>query len=78
MEETIPGHGSTGNCFRRAAKRGYLLPLLINATPVGMYPKVDDMPLDPAVLPRCENVFEAIYNPARTKLMRLAQQAGCM
>ena len=51
--------------------------VIVNTTPVGMYPKVDDMPLDPAVLPRCENVFEAIYNPARTKLMRLAQQAGC-
>ena len=35
------------------------------------------MPLDPSVLPRCENVFEAIYNPVQTKLMRLAQQAGC-
>ena len=49
----------------------------LTTTPAGMYPKADDMPLDPAVLPRCENVFEAIYNPARTKLMRLAQQAGC-
>ncbi len=50
---------------------------LINATPVGMYPKVEDMPLDPSVLPRCENVFEAIYNPVQTKLMRMARQAGC-
>ncbi|MDD3193662.1 MAG: shikimate dehydrogenase [Oscillospiraceae bacterium] len=50
---------------------------LINATPVGMYPNVEDLPLDPAVLPRCENLFEAIYNPVQTKLMRLARQAGC-
>lgn len=50
---------------------------LINATPVGMYPQKDAMPLDPAVLPRCNNVFDAIYNPAQTRLMRAARQAGC-
>ncbi len=50
---------------------------LINATPVGMYPQTDAMPLDPSVLSRCKNVFDAIYNPAQTKLMHLAQRAGC-
>lgn len=69
---------STGNCLDELPREDTYYRWLINATPAGMYPKMDDMPLDPAVLPRCENVFEAIYNPARTKLMRLAQQAGCM
>ncbi|WP_312644396.1 shikimate dehydrogenase [Hydrogenoanaerobacterium sp.] len=51
--------------------------LLINATPVGMYPKVDAMAVDPALLPRCEYVFDSVYNPTVTKLMREAQAAGC-
>lgn len=50
---------------------------LVNATPVGMYPQTDAMPVDPAVLCRCQNVFDAIYNPAQTKLMRAARQSGC-
>lgn len=39
MEETIPGRGSTGNCFRRAAKRGYLLPLADQRHPRGDVPE---------------------------------------
>ena len=50
---------------------------LVNATPVGMYPQTDAIAIDPSVLSRCENVFDAIYNPAQTKLMRLAGQSGC-
>ena len=77
MEETIPGAAVRVTALDELPREDTYYRWLINATPAGMYPKVDDMPLDPAVLPRCENVFEAIYNPARTKLMRLAQQAGC-
>lgn len=77
MEETIPGAAVRVTALDELPREDTYYRWLINATPAGMYPKADDMPLDPAVLPRCENVFEAIYNPARTKLMRLAQQAGC-
>lgn len=43
--------------------------LLINATPVGMYPHMDAMPVQEAVLSRCASVFDAVYNPIQTALL---------
>ena len=50
--------------------------VIVNATPVGMYPKVDAAALDLAVFPKCEAVFDLIYNPARTKLLLQAEELG--
>lgn len=44
--------------------------ILINATPVGMYPNNGKVPLDIALLPQLEAVFDMIYNPAHTKLLQ--------
>ena len=41
--------------------------LLVNATPVGMYPKIDESPVAPEWLTG-EWVYDLIYNPARTRL----------
>ncbi|MDD2955776.1 MAG: shikimate dehydrogenase [Oscillospiraceae bacterium] len=51
--------------------------LLINATPSGMFPHVDEMPVEKAVLSRCRVVFDAVYNPTRTLLLKSAAAAGC-
>lgn len=56
---------------------GYDFNLLINATPVGMYPRVDAMPVQAELLPHCRFVFEAVYNPAETLLLKEAKKAGC-
>ena len=40
--------------------------LLVNACPVGMFPKVDRMPCTPAVLDGVKYVFDAVYNPKVT------------
>ena len=77
MERAIPGAAVRVTTLSSLPDEDTQYRWLINATPAGMYPKVDDMPLDPSVLSRCENVFDAIYNPAQTKLMRMARQAGC-
>jgi len=51
--------------------------LLINATPVGMHPHTGSS-LVPAHLFRKDLlVFDIIYNPRKTKLLREAEQAGC-
>ncbi len=47
--------------------------LLINATPCGMYPNANDMPIDPGVLETVDAVFDMIYNPRKTRLVRLAE-----
>lgn len=49
---------------------------LINATPVGMSPKADAQPVGDSVLKNCGNVFDAVYNPLETKLIRSAKAMG--
>jgi shikimate dehydrogenase len=50
--------------------------LLINATPVGMYPNSEAMPVSEAVLARSAAVFDAVYNPGETMLLRCAKANG--
>lgn len=50
--------------------------LLVNATPVGTWPRVDESPLPAAALGR-GRVYDLVYNPADTRLMREARAAGC-
>ena len=50
--------------------------LLINATPVGMYPHTDALPVPEAVLSRTAAVFDAVYNPRVTRLLERAAACG--
>lgn len=50
--------------------------LFINASPVGMYPKVDAMPVSEAQLKRTGSVFDAVYNPRKTRLIETAEKLG--
>ncbi len=50
--------------------------LLANATPVGMYPNVDACPVSEEVISNCENVFDAVYNPNETVLVKTAKKLG--
>ena len=43
--------------------------VLVNATPVGMYPNVGVSPVDLSLFPHLEGVIDMIYNPARTQLL---------
>lgn len=51
--------------------------LLVNACPVGMFPKTDRMPCLPEVLDNVKFVFDAIYNPKETLLAKTAREKGC-
>jgi 3-dehydroquinate dehydratase/shikimate dehydrogenase len=50
--------------------------LLVNCTPVGMYPHVDETPIDAADLTG-RYVYDLVYNPTGTRLLRDAARAGC-
>ena len=50
--------------------------LLVNSTPVGMFPKVDFSPVGESVVSSCGAMFDAIYNPVKTKLMKLFEKEG--
>ena len=53
--------------------------LLVNATPVGMHPKTDRSPLDGMDIKLNSNlfVFDCVYNPLETKLLKDAKNVGC-
>jgi len=50
--------------------------LLVNCTPVGMYPRVTDTPLAATELTG-RTVYDLVYNPPVTRLLREAATAGC-
>jgi 3-dehydroquinate dehydratase/shikimate dehydrogenase len=50
--------------------------LLVNCTPIGMYPRTDETPLAIAELTG-RLVYDLVYNPPQTRLLRDAATAGC-
>ncbi len=50
--------------------------LIVNCTPVGMYPNTGDSPVDLDIFPKLEGVLDLVYNPARTKLLLDAETRG--
>jgi shikimate dehydrogenase len=53
--------------------------LLINTTPVGMYPKVDESPLDQSLMRKLQPgaiAYDLIYTPNPTQFLKLAQAQG--
>jgi 3-dehydroquinate dehydratase/shikimate dehydrogenase len=50
--------------------------LLVNCTPVGMFPKTGETPIDASLLTG-RHVYDLVYNPTMTRLMREAGKAGC-
>ncbi len=49
--------------------------VIINCTPVGMHPHVDDTPLPPSAFPRPGIVaFDTVYHPENTMLLKLARE----
>lgn len=58
----------------------FILPnlLIINCTPIGTFPKVDEMPPIPkSFLKSSHFVYDLVYNPAETALIKFAKQKGC-
>ncbi len=66
--------GEWGSWEQRSAKGAALL---VNATSVGMYPAVDETPLAVEGLEPGLAVFDTIYNPMETRLVREAAGVGC-
>lgn len=51
--------------------------LLVNCTPVGMHPNVDETPYDKHHLRPSMIVFDAVYNPENTLLVKDARSRNC-
>lgn len=50
--------------------------LIVNTSPVGMYPNVDASPMDLTPYTQLKAVVDIIYNPATTKLLAQAEELG--
>lgn len=51
--------------------------ILINGTPIGMHPEVDDTPYMKSKLSDTMLVFDTVYNPEQTLLIKEAREVGC-
>lgn len=74
----------TGSSSQAATWQSHQLPMLlseasmvINATPVGMYPEVDAvLPLDFDWLPKDAIICDIVYNPLNTRFLKEARRRG--
>lgn len=72
--ELADKHGAVAEPWTsRGERKGKVL---INCTSVGMWPSVNDSPMPGTALDGCELVFDLIYNPLQTRLLREADAAG--
>lgn len=52
--------------------------ILVQTTPVGMYPHVDQCPVPEHIIKEGMVVMDIIYNPLETKLLRMAKARRCI
>ena len=50
--------------------------LIVNTTPVGMYPNTGNSPVNLDLFPKLEGVLDVVYNPARTQILLDAEKRG--
>ncbi len=60
-----------------AARHSISPELLVNCTPIGMHPNVDETPFEKHHLRPSMVVFDAVYNPENTLLIKQARQQHC-
>jgi 3-dehydroquinate dehydratase/shikimate dehydrogenase len=59
------------------ARHNATIDILINGTPIGMHPNVDESPFGKAYLKPSLVVFDTVYNPESTLLVKEAREHGC-
>lgn len=50
--------------------------LIVNTTPLGMYPNIDESPIDESIISNCNAIVDLIYNPLQTELLKLGEKLG--
>lgn len=72
MLQTVFG----GTAINKDEARGGVFDIIINTTPLGMHPHIDETPLENFQFLPHHVVFDLIYNPRETRLLREAKTAG--
>ena len=52
--------------------------IIVNSTPIGMYPNIDECPVCETVLQGAELVYDMTYNPYESKLLNLGRKSGAI
>ncbi|MEN6459033.1 MAG: shikimate dehydrogenase [Thermoguttaceae bacterium] len=64
-------------CVEWAARHSVAADILFNCTPVGMHPNVDESPFEKHHLRPTMIVFDVVYNPENTLLVKEARNRNC-
>ena len=62
--------------YEQAASEYKNAQIIINTTPCGMFPNINDFPIDVSAFAELEGVIDVIYNPLRTQLVVRSQERG--
>ena len=74
---TVSRHPAAGEVdYAQAAALHRDAVVIVNTTPVGMFPHGDGCPIDPQLFPNLRGAVDAVYNPLRTVFVRRAQALG--
>jgi 3-dehydroquinate dehydratase/shikimate dehydrogenase len=60
-----------------SARNSFSCDVVVNCTPVGVHPDVDESPLHNSALKRGMTIFDAVYTPENTLLVKEARARGC-
>ena len=66
-----------GRCVEWSARHVSDVEVLVNCTPVGMHPNVDETPISKSHLKPGMIVFDTVYNPESTLLLKEGRSQGC-
>jgi len=67
----------SGKAFDWEARNSINCDILVNCTPIGMHPNVDESPIHMGSLKPGMLVFDTVYNPESTLLVKAAKERGC-
>ena len=70
--------GSPGTVSYEEACQKKEISIVVNATPVGMYPETGKQPVDLSLFPALEAAVDLIYNPLRTRFLQQAAELGAV
>ncbi len=50
--------------------------VIANCTPIGMYPNVEECPIDPSLISKDHIIFDTVYTPLETKFLKFGKDVG--
>ena len=70
--DVVPGNGAIS--YDEMFSSHLDAEIIINTSPIGMYPRIGNAPIDISMFHKCEAVLDVIYNPTLTRLCFEAQE----